>query len=120
VAYIGACVILMLVAADIAKSFIDPGSFPLRRSTPSTWPILTLRIVLSGVLGGTYAVLVWLGMGPWMPLIVWPVMLAICCSIAWRNIDLWYEQGAEFEEELAEEAHRQTAKLRGSSQPQLH
>lgn len=118
-AYLGACAVLALIAADIAKSFIDPGSFPLRRAAPLTWPIFAFRLLLTACLGGIYSFFVFVGVGPWMPILVWPVILAICFFIAWRNVDLWYEEGAEFEEELAEEAHRQDLKLTSSSQPQV-
>jgi hypothetical protein len=48
------------------------------------------------------------------------VVLVICFFIAWRNVELWYEQGAEFEEELVEDAqHRQPVKLTIPSQPQV-
>jgi hypothetical protein len=119
-AYFSACVILMLFAADIAKSFIDPASFPLRPAPPMSWPMLVFRLLLTGVVGAAYSVGVWVGVGPWLPLLVWPVVLVICFFIAWRNIELWYEQGAEFEEELVEEAqHRQPVKLTIPSQPQV-
>ncbi len=115
--YIGACVILILFAADIAKSFIDQSSFPLRPAPPMTWPMLAFRLGLTCLVGGVYSVLVWVALGPWIPLILLPVILIICFFIAWRNLDLWYQQGAEFEDELAEETHRQHAKLTGPSQP---
>jgi hypothetical protein len=108
-AYFGACVILVLFVADVAKSFIDQSSFPARPATPMTWPMLAFRLALTLFTGGIYSVFVWVGVGPWMPLIVLPVIPIICCSIAWRNLDLWYQQGAEFEEELAEEAQRHSS-----------
>ncbi len=118
-AYFSACVILILFAADLAKSFIDPASFPLRPAPRMSWPILAFRLVLTALIGGTYSVCVWVGVGPWLPLLVWPVVLVICFAIAWRNLQLWYEQGAEFEQELEEEAHRPAGKLMDPSQPQL-
>jgi hypothetical protein len=59
------------------------------------------------------------GVGPWLPFLVWPMILVICFFIAWRNLELWYEQGAEFEEELAEEI-QQRAHLSGTTRPQIH
>jgi hypothetical protein len=118
-AYFGACVIMALFAADVAKSFIDQSSFPLRPVLPTSWPMLAFRLVLTIFMGGIYSILVWVGVGSWMPIIVLPAIPLICCLIAWRNLDLWYQQGAQFEEELAEEAHRQTAKATAPTQPQL-
>jgi hypothetical protein len=119
-AYFGSCVILILFVADLAKSFIDESSFPLRPASPMSWPMLAFRLVLTILTGGIYSLFVWVGVGPWLPLIVLPTIPIICCFIAWRNLDLWYEQGGVFEEELAEEAQRQSQKLAGRSQPQLH
>lgn len=119
-AYFSACLLLMLFAADLAKSLIDPAPFPLQPAPPMSWPMLAFRLLLTGIVGTAYSVCVWVGIGPWLPLIVYPMILIVCFGIAWRNLQLWYEQGAAFEEELAEAAHCETAKLSGSSQPQLH
>ena len=118
-AYFGACVLLLLFAADLAKTFIDEGSFPLRPATKLTWPMLAFRLLLTGVLGSGYSFFVWVGVGPWWPPIVWPVILFICFFIAWRNLQLWYEQGAEFEQELAEDAQHHAARLPASTNPQM-
>jgi hypothetical protein len=118
-AYFSACLLLMLFAADLAKSFIDPGSFPLHSAPPMTWPMLVFRLVLTGIVGAAYSVCVWVGIGPWLPIMVYPVILVVCFGIAWRNLQLWYEQGAEFEQELAEEAARTAAHRPGAPNPQI-
>lgn len=105
-AYGGASVLLILIAADIARSFVDPQSYPERSGpgrTALTWPMLAFRVGLTAILGSAYAILVFIGIGPWFPLFVLPVLFVICLLVAWRNVDLWYEQGAEFEEELKAE-----------------
>jgi hypothetical protein len=117
-AYCGACFLVILIGADIAKSLIDRHSYPYHGPMILTLPMLTLRVLLSALLGGFYSFLVFVGLGPFTPFILWPVILAVCCFIAWRNIDLWYEQGVEFEEELAEEAHRSRAYLAGAVKPE--
>ena len=118
-AYFGACVILILFAADLAKSFIDPGSFPQQPAPRMSRAMLAFRILLTLVIGGTYSVCVWVGLGPWLPPIVYPAILCICLLVAWRNLELWYEQGAEFEQELAEETLRQpSSKISTPAQPQ--
>lgn len=65
-----------------------------------------VRVVLSVALGSLYSFLIFAGIGLWMPFIFLPIIFFACCFIAWRNVSLWYEQGTEFEEELAEAEHR--------------
>ena len=31
-----------------------------------------------------------------------PGVFLICCFVAWHNVTLWYEQGAEYEQDLRE------------------
>ena len=64
-----------------------------------------VRVVLSVALGSLYSFLIFAGIGLWMPLIFLPLIFLACCFIAWRNVSLWYEQGEEFEETLAEAQH---------------
>jgi hypothetical protein len=109
VAYIGATILGLLIAADLAKSFIDWQSFPEmtnRPRKPLTFLMLAVRVLLSVVLGSFYAFLVFTGIGPWIPLLFLPVSFLMCCLIAWRNVSLWYEQGEVFEEALEESAHQ--------------
>lgn len=114
IAYSSALVLVILIAADVARPFIDAQSFPDRpvyRRAVLTLPMLAVRLLLTGVLGGIYTFLVFVGLGLWAPFILLPFLFVICSLIAWRNLDLWYEQGAEFEEELAEAEHRQQSAL---------
>jgi ABC-type sulfate transport system permease subunit len=68
-----------------------------------------VRVILSVALGSVYSFLIFAGIGFWMPFIVLPLIFLACCFIAWRNVSLWYEQGEEFEETLAEaERHPDT------------
>lgn len=82
--------------------------------------MLALRVLLTAVLGSFYSFLVLVGMGPFTPFGFWPLLFVICCGIAWRNVDLWYEEGAKFEEELAEEAQHQAAHLPAATKSQIH
>lgn len=102
-AYGGACILVVLIGADIAKSLIDRHSYPDHRPLKLTLPMLTLRVVLTAILGFFYSFLVFIGLGPFTPFILWPIILAMSCLIAWRNLDLWYEQGVKFAEEMKEE-----------------
>ena len=61
-----------------------------------------VRVVLSAVLGSLYSFLIFAGIGLWMPFIFLPLIFLVCCFIAWRNVSLWYSQGEEFEESLAD------------------
>ena len=105
VAYIGALVLALLIGADVARPFVDPHWYPDRPASARpllTLPMLIVRVALAGILGGIYTFLVFIGIGFWAPLILMPFLFVICSLIAWRNLDLWYEEGAEFEQELKE------------------
>jgi len=105
IAYTGALSLALLIGADVARPFVDPHSFPARPAsahTQLTLPMLFVRLALTGILGGIYTFLVFVGIGLWAPFILLPFLFVISSLIAWRNIDLWYEQGAEFEQELKE------------------
>jgi Na+/H+ antiporter NhaC len=103
-AYSGSVVFGILIASDIARSFIDTHSFPDRSGHLHnlSLPMLSVRIVLSVALGSLYSFLVFAGIGLWMPFIFLPAIFLVCCFVAWRNISLWYEQGEEFEDALVE------------------
>ena len=110
IAYIGALVLALLIGADVARPFVDPHSFPDRPASarmPLTLPMLFIRLALTGILGSIYTFLVFVGIGLWAPFILLPFLFVICSLIAWRNVDLWYEQGAVFEQELKETEHSQ-------------
>ncbi|MGZ4874503.1 MAG: hypothetical protein ACXV5R_04960 [Candidatus Angelobacter sp.] len=111
-AYSGAVIFGLLIAADIAGSFIDRHSFPdpsKHRCGVLTLPMLLFRVLLTGTLGSVYAFLIFAGIGLWMPIIFLAVIFLACCFVAWRNVSLWYEQGEEFEEALTEADHYQHA-----------
>jgi len=105
IAYCSAMMLAILIAADVARSFVDAHSFPDRpvyRRPVLTLPMLAVRLLLTGILGSIYTFLVFIGLGLWAPFILLPFLFVICSLIAWRNVDLWYEQGAVFEQELKE------------------
>jgi hypothetical protein len=106
-AYSASIVLAILIASDIARSFIDTHSFPDRSTHPNSGslPMLGVRVVLSVALGSLYSVLVVAGIGLWIPLIFFPILFLVCCFVAWRNVSLWYEQGEDFEEALVEAQH---------------
>jgi hypothetical protein len=80
--YSGATVFGLLIAADIAGSFIDRHSFPdpsKHRCAPLTLPMLLFRVLLSGIMGSIYTFLVFAGIGLWMPFLLLPVIFLACC-----------------------------------------
>jgi hypothetical protein len=112
-AYSGSAIFAILIASDIARSFIDPQAFPggKRNPAPVSFPMQAVRLVLSITLGSVYSFLIFAGIGLWMPPIFWPVIFLACCFIGWRNVSLWYRQGEEFEESLADAGEKLTPKL---------
>jgi hypothetical protein len=121
-AYSGSAVFAILITSDIARSFIDTHSFPSRRKNPApvSFPMQGVRVMLSVALGSLYSFLIVAGIGLWMPLIFLPVIFLACCFIAWRNVSLWYEQGEEFEESLAEEQHERNIVPPNIYEPRAH
>jgi hypothetical protein len=103
-AYSASAILALLIASDIAHSFIDPHAFPDRKRNPApvSFPMQAVRIILSVALGSLYSFLIFAGIGLWMPFILLPVIFLACCFVAWRNVSLWYVQGEEFEEALVE------------------
>ncbi|HLY97995.1 MAG TPA: hypothetical protein VKT33_02915 [Candidatus Angelobacter sp.] len=112
-AFFGATILIVLIAADLTCSLIDGHAFPkhAKHGSPQNLLMLGVRLLLSVVLGGIYALLVFIGVGPWTPYIFLPVIFFACCAVAWRNISLWYEQGEEFEEALHDAEHHQHSRL---------
>ena len=103
-AYSASAILAILIASDIARSFIDPHAFPegKRNPAPVSAPMQMVRVVLSITLGSLYSFLIFAGIGLLLPSIFWPVIFLVCCLVGWRNVSLWYKQGEEFEEALAE------------------
>ena len=121
-AYTGSVVFAILIASDIARSLIDPHSFPDRSRHPGTvsLPMMGVRVMLSVALGSLYSFLVFAGVGLWMPLFFWPAIFLVCCFVAWRNVTLWYEQGEDFEEALAEAQHESDIVPPNIYEPRAH
>jgi hypothetical protein len=121
-AYSGSIVLGILIASDVARSFLDTHSFPDRSRHPHnlSLPMLCVRGMLSVALGSLYSFLVLAGVGLWMPFIFVPVIFLMCCFVAWRNISLWYEQGAEFEDALVEAQHQHNVVPPNIYEPRAH
>jgi hypothetical protein len=102
IAYLSAAILAILIAADITRTLVERHPYISHPRTILTLPMLAFRAVLTLILGSVYSYLVFIGIGPWTPFVLWPVLFVVCSMIAWRNVEIWYEQGAEFEEELKE------------------
>ena len=122
VAYSASIVLAILIASDIARSFIDTHSFPDRSTHPNnvSLPMISVRVVLTVALGSLHSVLVIAGIGLWMPFIFLPVLFLVCCFVAWRNVSLWYEQGEDFEKALAEAQHERNVVPPNIYEPRAH
>jgi hypothetical protein len=110
-AYCGASIFTILIGADIVASFVDRHSFPdprVHHCAVLTLPMLIARVMLATALGSLYTFLVFIGVGPWTPFMFLPAIFLVCCFVAWRNVALWYEQGEEFEQALAEAEQRKS------------
>jgi hypothetical protein len=118
-AYSASAILAILIASDIAHSFIDPQPFPeeKRNPAPVSLPMQIVRVVLSFTLGSLYSFLIFAGIGLLLPPIFWPVIFLACCFIGWRNVSLWYKQGEQFEEALAEAGEHSDGKI---AQQQAH
>jgi len=113
-ACIAAVALFLFVAADLARSLLETRPILDRRlfagrpkkNVPVTWHQITLAAILAGfytflIFGGLHLFVFNLKL-PLLLLII-PGVVVISALAAWRNIQLWYEEGADYEEELMEE-----------------
>jgi hypothetical protein len=99
--------LFFLVVSDIAQEFLDRSYS--RFDGPSRKVAVTpAEILLAAILAFVYTLLIALGLNllflpsPITVFVMLPGVFLICCFVAWHNVTLWYEQGAEFEAELRE------------------
>jgi hypothetical protein len=105
-AYGVASILAFLIAVDLAQSLLErePAAVERERSRrlkyiPLNWP----QFVLTGALAAIYTFFIFIGLGPWTPFLFGVLAYPLCCLVAWRNVRLWYQQGANYEEVLKEE-----------------
>lgn len=115
ISLLGLSVLLFfLVVGDIAQGFLDKSysEEPSRKL-----PITPAEILLAGIFALGYSVLIAAGLNllflptPITLFVMLPGVFLVCCFVAWHNVTLWYEQGAEYEQNLKEEQ---------SEEPQSH
>lgn len=79
------------------------------------------EILLAIILAIVYSFLIAAGLNlfflpsPITLFVMFPAIFLICCFVAWHNVTLWYEQGAEYEQDLkqAEQEEQQRVTVRG-------
>lgn len=109
----GAFVLAVLVAADLARSLMErqPAIAIGGQAVPQkNVPVTPFQFVLTGALAAIYTGLIFVGIGPFTPIVVLPLVFLVACLAAWRNVRLWYLQGSEYEEELNEIKNEQAEK----------
>jgi hypothetical protein len=113
-----AIVLFLWIAADFARSLLErETSFASEQGPPKEIPVTPGQIGLTAMLGGMYACMIVAGLHLiffsyrllFMFIVMLPVFFVFACLAAWRNVRLWYRQGADYEQALKEEAaERQT------------
>ena len=120
---LGALILVALTAADIIARSSIRIHFLSRQSTPNHLhcQCIAVRLFLTFGLASLYTALVFAGLGPWMnPLFLVPLIFVVCCAVAWRNLSLWYQEGEEFEEALAEAQHQHNVIPPNIYEPRAH
>jgi 4-hydroxybenzoate polyprenyltransferase len=99
------CVVFVLVVRDLAQQFLDR-SYSRRDGASKRIPVTPAQILLAAMLAVVYSFLVAAGLNLFfLPsrltvFVMFPAIFLICGFVAWHNVTLWYEQGAEYEEDL--------------------
>ncbi len=99
--------LLLVVVVDIALDFLDR-NYPNRPSSRIKTKASAPEIFFAAMLALIYSLLIVAGMNlfflpsPVVVFFVMPAIFLICCVVAWHNVTLWYDEGAEYEEELKE------------------
>jgi hypothetical protein len=107
-----AAALALLIAADLARALMErqPAvSVGGRAVSLRRVPVTPFQFVLTGALAAIYTWLIFVGMGPFMPIVVLPIVFLVACFAAWRNVRLWYLQGSEYEDELNAYANERAA-----------
>ena len=109
-------VLVVLIAADLARALmerqppISVGGIPI---PTRNLPINAFQLALTGAAAVLYTVLIFIGIVPISPraaFVLLPVIVVVAWLAAWRNVRLWYTEGAEYEDELNALAHEQEVK----------
>ena len=113
-----AIVLFLYVAADVAQSMLEKErGYASYKGPPKRLPVTPFQVVLAAALAVIYSLMVlgafkllFLPSGYGLALIALGV-LVLSSLAAWRNVRLWWRQGADYEQALKEEA-QMSRKLR--------
>jgi hypothetical protein len=113
-----ALVLFLEVAADFARTLLDRQSgYASYQGPPKTVPVTPAQIALAAALALMYFFMIFAGLamfflpsGLGLVLIILGV-LVLSSLAAWRNVRLWWREGADYEQALKEES-KMSRKLR--------
>lgn len=107
-----AVILLLFVAADFARSLLDRETGPGNASyqgPPARIPVTLFQVILTVIAALTYFFMIFVGLhsfllssGPVL-LVMVPGILVFSSLAAWRNVRLWYREGADYEQALKED-----------------
>jgi predicted metal-dependent hydrolase len=112
-----AIILLLFVAADFARSLLDTDRYAGDEPPRTANPVTRVEIVLTVVVASTYFCLLLAGLytlllSSWLVLLIMVPATAVFSSLAaWRNVRLWYREGADYEQALKEEEEGQSPRL---------
>src|SRR5690242_13774747 len=106
-----ALTLFLVVAADISRSLLDrENGYVSLQGPPKDIPVDVFQVVLTIVIGAFYAAMILSGFYVLLlrSVLAWFVLVPGTCVLsglaAWRNVRLWYREGADYEQALEEEA----------------
>jgi amino acid transporter len=105
-------VFLLLTVIDVAQDFLDR-DYPKRPNNRIKAKPAAPEIFFAAMLAFIYSFFIIAGMNLFfLPsavilFFVMPAIFLICCLVAWHNVTLWYDEGADYEEALKEANTRQ-------------
>jgi hypothetical protein len=113
-----AIVLFLYVAADVARSMLDKETgYASYQGPPKHLPVTPFQVVLAAALAVIYSFMIleafkllFLPSGYGLALIALGVFV-LSFLAAWRNVRLWWREGADYEQALKEEA-QMSRKLR--------
>lgn len=100
-------VLFFLTVSDMALEFMDR-SYSDSEGTSPKISVSPAQFLIAAMLALVYTCLISAGLNLiFLPstltvFLLVPGIFLICCFVAWHNVTLWYEQGADYEQNLKE------------------
>jgi hypothetical protein len=112
-----AAVLFLIIVADMARSLLDddlnkPAQYASVQGPPKRIAVNAAQVLFTALLALIYASMIFAGLhtlflsSAFMFLVMTSGVLAFSTLAAWRNVRLWYREGADYEQALKEEAGR--------------